>query len=94
MGKTNPYSVTLYPAKRDRGFITTSFTFGKEYPTKRFEANSVDEMLLTVAAFASEHGKPCYASVRCDAARNPPGFKKATESLYFNLDKLPEPDAA
>lgn len=91
MGKINPYSVTLYPAKRDRGFISTTFTFGEDYPTLQFTADSVKVMLARVAAFAKEHGKPCYASVSCLAPRKPPGFKKATDNLYFNLE---EADAA
>ena len=42
--------------------------------------------LLQVTHFAMEHGEGCRASVRCLAARKPPGFKKATEDLYFNLE--------
>ena len=93
MGKINPYSVTLYPAKRERGFISTSFTIcgDVEHPTLQFTADSVAAMVAKVTAFAKKHGKSCYASVRCFAARKPPGFKKATDSLYFNLE---EADAA
>ena len=38
-----------------------------------------------VTQFAMEHGESCSASVRCLAPRKPPGFKRATENLYFNL---------
>ncbi len=96
MGKINPYSVTLYPATRERGFIRTSFTFGEmdKYPQKAFTADSVAHMVAAVTAFAEKHGEPCYASVRCHAARKPPGFDKATDSLYFNLDNEKEPQVA
>ena len=89
MGKIISYSVRLYPAKREGGFIATSFEFGliDEYPSLRFEANSVKAMLEKVEAFAETHGKPCSASVRCLAPRKPAGFDRATHSLYFNLDK-------
>ena len=93
MGKINPYSVTLYPAKQERGFISTTFTIccDVEHPTLQFTADSVAAMVAEVATFAEKHGDSCYASVRCLAPRKPPGFKKATERLYFNLE---EADAA
>jgi len=89
MGKIINYGVTLYPAKREGGFIATSFEFGliDKYPKQRFEADSVKAMLDKVKAFAETHGKPCNASVRCLAPRKPAGFDRATHSLYFNLDK-------
>jgi len=91
MGKINPYKVTLYPAIRDRGFITTKFTFGETYPTDTFEADSVAVMVQKVTKFATDHGAGCSASVDCLGKRNPPGFAKATDKLYFNLDSIPEP---
>ena len=89
MGKVNPYSVTLYPAKRENGFVVTRVELfsGKTYPEKAFTANSVQAMVAEVTAFAEEHGEPCSAHVTCHATRKPPGFKKATDGLYFNLDR-------
>ena len=89
MGKIINYSVTLYPAKRERGFIVTNIEFGSltEYPKQHFEADSVKAMLEKVKVFAETHGEPCNASVRCLAPRKPGGFDSATHSLYFNLDE-------
>ena len=89
MGKIIDYSVTLYPAKRENGFIATSFQFGSgvEYPRLRFQADSIKAMLARVTVFATEHGESCNASVRCLAPRKPAGFDKTTNSLYFNLDE-------
>lgn len=54
----------------------------------------MDDLIEQVTQFAMEHGEGCRASVRCLAARKPPGFKKATEDLYFNLVQIAAPKVA
>ncbi|MDF9301986.1 hypothetical protein P5P81_05375 [Tritonibacter mobilis] len=55
------------------------------YPEKRIQAAGMDDLIDKVTQFAMEHGESCSASVRCLAPRKPPGFKRATENLYFKL---------
>ena len=86
MAKPCDYKITLHPAHKDGGFVVTQYDiFGGTYPTKEITAAGMDDLVDQVTHFAMEHGDGCSASVRCLAARKPPGFKKATESLYFNL---------
>ena len=85
MAKTLDYQITLYPAHRDGAFVVTQFQMMASYPGKRIQAAGMDDLIDKVAQFAMEHGESCSASVRCLAPRKPPGFKRATENLYFNL---------
>jgi len=87
--KLRNFTVTLYPAKLERGFFVTSFDFGQELPKKQFQAATTDEALAEAKAFAIEHGKGCQASIRIIQGRKPAGFDAKTKSLYFNMD-LPE----
>jgi len=91
MGKIINYRVVLYPAQREGGFVTTKFEIGsgKTYPSLAFQADSVQAMLGKVKSFADAHNEGCRASVRCLAPRKPAGFDKATEDLFFHLDKPP-----
>ena len=85
MAKTLDYQITLYPAHRDGAFVVTQFQMLANYPEKRIEAAGMDDLIDQVTQFAMEHGESCSASVRCLAPCKPPGFKRATENLYFNL---------
>ena len=97
MAQSRDYKITLYPAHRDGGFVVTQFTMMASYPEKHIQAAGMDDLLAQVTDFAMAHGESCSASVPCLAPRKPPGFKKATENLYFNLEdrtKAKAPDAA
>lgn len=97
MAQSRDYKITLYPAHRDGGFVVTQFTMMASYPEKHIQAAGMDDLIAQVTDFAMAHGESCSASVRCLAPRKPPGFKKATENLYFNLEdrtKAKAPDAA
>ncbi len=87
--KLRDFTVTLYPAKLERGFFVTSFDFGQELPKKQFQAATADQAVAEATAFATEHGKGCQASIRLVHGRKPAGFDAKTRSLYFNMD-LPE----
>jgi hypothetical protein len=90
MPKSINYEITLYPAKRDRGYISTTVDFfGGTYPKKSITAAGMDDLVRQITAFATDHGEGCSAYVKCLAPRKPPGFKKATEALYFNIDEQP-----
>lgn len=86
MAQIRQYRVTLHPAKRRGDFVETRVDIRKAYPEKIIDAAGVPDLIRQVTAFAEEHGEGCAASVRCLAARKPPGFDKATRRLYFNLD--------
>ena len=85
MAQTRDYQVTLYPAHRDGAFVVTKFTMMDSYPQKQLQAAGMDDLINQVTQFATAHAESCRASVRCLAARKPPGFQRATEDLYFNL---------
>tara|TARA_R110000744_G_scaffold155430_2_gene270673 strand:- start:2556 stop:2852 length:297 start_codon:yes stop_codon:yes gene_type:complete len=85
MAKTLDYLITLYPAHRDGAFVVTQFQMLGSYPEKRIQAAGMDDLIDKVTQFAMEHGESCSASVRCLAPRKPPGLKRATGNLYFNL---------
>lgn len=87
MAQSREYQIRLYPAHKDGGFVVTKFTFTKSYPGKTIQAAGMPDLLEQVTLFAMEHGEGCQASVRCLAPRKPPGFKAATEGLYFNLQE-------
>ena len=90
MPKSIDYTVHLYPAHREGGFVVTKYEiFGATYPSKQITAAGMDDLVSQVTDFAMEHGEGCRASVKCHAARKPPGFKKATEDLVFNLAEKP-----
>jgi len=90
MPKSIDYKVTLHPAHKEGGFVTTKIDiFGGTYPEKKITAAGMDDLVDQVTHFAMEHGEGCSAFVKCLASRKPPGFKKATESLYFNLEEKP-----
>lgn len=90
MPKANDYKITLYPAHREGSFVVTKFDlFGGTYPTKDITAAGMPDLVSQVTAFAEAHGKGCRASVKCLAARKPPGFKATTENLTFNLEDKP-----
>ena len=86
MAQTRDYKITLYPAHREGAFVVTKFTMMDSYPEKQLQAAGMDDLIAQVTHFAMEHGEGCRASVRCLVARKPPGFKKATEDFYFNLE--------
>ena len=88
MPKIREFKVTLYPAHKERGFITTKFSFGQTYPNKLITAAGMPDLVSQVTTFANEHGEGCRASVTCVEGRKPPGFDKTTEDLYFNLKEL------
>lgn len=95
MPKPVDYKVTLHPACRDGAFISTTVDiFGGTYPEKDITAVGMDDLISQVTDFANEHGESCSAYVKCLAPRKPPGFKKATEGLYFNLKTKQEIEAA
>ena len=85
MAQSRDYQITLPPAHRDGAFVVTEFTMMASYPEKRIQAAGMDDLIDQVTHFAMEHGESCRASVRCLAPRKPPGFKRATEDLYFSL---------
>ncbi len=89
MPKAIDYTIKLYRAHREGSFVVTKFEFGETQPSKQITAAGMDDLVSQVETFAIEHGEGCSASVRCHAPRKPPGFKKATESLYFNLTEKP-----
>ncbi len=86
MPKSQDYTVKLYRARRERGFVVTEYDFGDSQPSRQITAAGMDDPVSQIEDFAIEHGEGCRASVKCHAARNPPGFAKATEDLYFNLE--------
>ena len=87
MPQTLDFTVTLYPAAREKGFIVTKQElFGRTYPNKKLQAAGVPHLIQQVSAFAKEHGEACKASVQCHARRKPRGFDAATSDLYFNLE--------
>lgn len=95
MAKSVDYKITLHPACRDGAFISTTVDiFGGTYPEKEITAAGMDDLLQQVTEFANEHGESCSAFVKCLARRKPPGFKKATENLFFNLKTKAEIEAA
>lgn len=85
MAQTRDYLITPHSAHRDGAFVVTEFQMMASYPEKRISAAGMDDLIDQVTHFAMEHGASCRASVRCLAPRKPPGFKRATEDLYFNL---------
>ena len=87
MAQSRDYLIKLYPAHKDGGFVVTKFSITKTYPQKQIQAAGMDNLVEQVTGYAMEYGEGCQASVRCLAKRNPPGFKKATEDLYFNLQE-------
>jgi len=97
MAKSRDYQVKLYPAHKDGGFVVTKFdVFGTEpYPEKLINAAGMLDLIEQIAHFALAHGEGCQASVRvADGGRKPPGFSRATSSLYFNLKTKAEIEAA
>ncbi len=89
MPKSIDYTVKLYRAHRDGAFVVTRFEFGEAQPSRQITAAGMNDLVAQVTDFAMEHGEGCRASVKCHAPRKPPGFKKATEELVFNLEKKP-----
>ncbi len=89
MPKSIDYTVKLYRAHKEGGFIVTKYEFGESHPTREITAAGMDDLVSQITTFAMEHGEGCRASVRCHAPRKPPGFKKATEDLVFNLQEHP-----
>ena len=95
MVKSIDYKVTLYPAHKEGSFVVTKVDlFGGTYPEKIITAAGMVDLINQVSTYAVEHGEGCSASVRCLAPRKPPGFKKATETLYFNLVEKPKGTAS
>lgn len=86
MPKSYDYTVKLYRARRERGFVVTEYDFGDSQPSRQITAAGMDDLVSQIEDFAMEYGEGCRASVKCHAARKPPGFRKATEDLYFNLE--------
>ena len=89
MPKSLNYKVSLHPAHKEGGFAVTKWEMFETYPEKEIIAAGMTDLINQVSSFAAEHGEGCQASVRCLAPRKPPGFKKATESLYFNMEEKP-----
>lgn len=89
MAQSRDYKVKLYPAHKEGNFAVTKFEAFGTYPEKSLSAAGMPDLIDQVTHFALAHGEGCQASVRCLASRNPPGFKKATEDLYFNLMEGP-----
>lgn len=89
MAKSNNYKITLYPAHKEESFVVTKFEMLAKYPEQEVSAAGMPDLVDKVTHFAMAHGEGCRASVRCLAPRKPPGFKKATENLYFNLTEQP-----
>ena len=87
MPKSIDYKVALIPAQKEGGFIVTKFVLMGEYPEHQITAAGMPDLIAQVTQIALAHGKGCSASVRCLAQRKPPGFKVATDNLYFNLDQ-------
>lgn len=92
MAQVREFKVTLYPAHRERGFFVTKVNFGNPYPNRTISAAGMLDLVGQVEAFANQHGEGCSASVRCLGGRKPPGFKKATQDLYFNIKELETTD--
>lgn len=87
MPKSYNYEVTLYPAKLEGAFVSTTIDFfGGVYPKKNISVAGMDNLINEITNFANNHGEGCSASVKCLAPRKPPGFKDATANLYFNLE--------
>ena len=90
MAKPINYKVTLHPAHREGRFVTTTVDiFGGTYPEKHITAAGMPDLVAQITDFANEHGEGCSAFVKCLAPRKPPGFKAATDRLYFNLEEKP-----
>ena len=89
MAKSINYTVKLYRAHREGAFVVTKYEFGETQPSQEITAAGMDDLVEQITDFAAEHGEGCRASVRCHAPRKPPGFKKATEDLVFNLTDKP-----
>lgn len=87
MPKSIDYKITLYPAHKEGTFIVTNFEMMVKYPEFQITAAGMDDLVSQVTQIATEHNKGCRASVRCLAPRKPPGFKAATENLYFKLEE-------
>lgn len=85
MAQSRDYLIKLYPAHKDGGFVVTKFSITATYPQKQVQAAGMVDLVEQITQYAMEYGDGCQASVRCLAKRNPPGFKKATKGLYFNL---------
>jgi hypothetical protein len=95
MPKSINYKVTLHPAHREGGFVTTTVDiFGGTYPEKEITAAGMPDLVAQITDFANDHGEGCNAYVKCLAPRKPPGFKAATSDLYFNLKEKPIGTAA
>lgn len=94
MPKSHDYNITLYPAHREGGFVVTKFEMLKTYPEKQITAAGMTDLVEQVTEFAMERGDGCRASVKCLARRKPPGFKQATDDLYFNLLEQPDRTAS
>ncbi|MDF1670159.1 MAG: hypothetical protein P1U83_11140 [Roseovarius sp.] len=96
MAKSRDYKVKLYPAHKDGGFVVTKYDlFGNTpYPEQDITAAGMEDLVDQIRHFAMEHGDGCSASARvADGGRKPPGFKSATDSLYFNLKTKEELEA-
>ena len=89
MAKSINYKVSLHPAYNEGGFAVTKWEMFGTYPEKEITAAGMTDLINQVSSFAVEHGEGCQASVRCLAPRKPPGFKRATASLYFNMEEKP-----
>ena len=87
MAKSIDYRITLYPVQKDGGFVVTSFVMMGDYPEHQIRAAGMADLIAQVTEIALAHGEGCSASVRCLAPRKPPGFKAATQNLYFNLEE-------
>lgn len=89
MATPRQFKITLYPAKRDGAFITSTMElFGKNYPEKTISATRAQDVVAEATRFATEHGEGCRASVQVlGGARKPAGFDALCRGLYFNLDK-------
>ncbi|MBO6727776.1 MAG: hypothetical protein JJ911_19115 [Rhizobiaceae bacterium] len=85
MAQSRDYEVALYPAHRDGNFVVTKFDMTGTYPRHRITAAGMTDLVDQITEIAMAHGEGCRASVRVLGGRKPPGFKAATEDLYFNL---------
>lgn len=85
MPKSYDYKVKLYPAHKDGGFVVTTFEICGEYPEHLITAAGMGDLVDQITHIAMDHAEGCCASAQCLAPRKPPGFKAATEGLYFNL---------
>ena len=84
--KPRDFTITLYPAKREGGFVSTTIDFTQEYPRKGFQAATADQVVAEAKAFAVEYGEGCSASVRLVNGRKPAGFDAKCRGLYYNID--------